>query len=193
MHKKNIWFVLALVVVLAAAAGFAAACGEAEETTTTTAPAGPTTTAAGPTTTAAPAETTTTVAAGPAPGGIFNFFIIEPSFIDPYNGQESEGIQVIQTVFDSLVAYDVNGKLIPAAAESWEPNADASVWTFHLNKSDKFHNGRTVTAADFKYAWERICNPTRIHRDLLPPAGGQGLRGDAGRDRHGTGRREGHR
>ncbi len=23
----------------------------------------------------------------------------------------------------------------------------------------KFHNGRDVTAADFKYAWERICNP----------------------------------
>ncbi len=96
MHKKNIWFVLALVVVLVAVVGLATACGEAEETTTTAAPSGPTTTAAGPTTTAAPAETTTTVAAGPAPGGIVNFFIIEPAFIEPLNGQESEGVQVVQ-------------------------------------------------------------------------------------------------
>jgi oligopeptide transport system substrate-binding protein len=160
MHKKNIWLVLALVVALVAVVGLATACGEAEETTTTAAPSGPTTTAAGPTTTAAPAETTTTVAAGPAPGGILNFFIIEPAFIDPVNGQESEGVQVIQSVFDSLVGFDpITSAIMPAAAEKWEANADASVWTFHLNKNAKFHNGRAVTAADFKYAWERICNP----------------------------------
>jgi len=44
-------------------------------------------------------------------------------------------------------------------AESWEANADATVWTFHLKENTKFHNGREVVAADFKYAWERICNP----------------------------------
>jgi len=136
MTKKRIWLALAVAVVLTVAALAVSACG-GDDSTGTTGEGGK-----------------------PVAGGIFNYFIIEPSFIDPYNGQESEGIQVIQSVFDSLVAFDpLTSKVLPAAAESWEPNADASVWTFHLNKKDKFHNGRTVTAADFKYAWERICDP----------------------------------
>ncbi|MRR12176.1 ABC transporter substrate-binding protein, partial [bacterium] len=39
-------------------------------------------------------------------GGTFNFYISEPAFIDPVNLQESEGTQVGQAVFDSLVAFD---------------------------------------------------------------------------------------
>ena len=105
--------------------------------------------------------TGTTNAAGekPVTGGTINYFIVEPAFIDPVNGQESEGIQVINAVFDTLVTFDyITQELIPSAAEKWEANADATVWTFHLRDA-KFHNGRAVTAADFKYAWERIANP----------------------------------
>ncbi len=92
------------------------------------------------------------------------FSINEPAFIDPVNLVESEGIQVGNAIFDSLVALDYKtGELIPAAAEKWECNDDATVWTFHL-KDAKFHNGRAVTAADFKYAWERISNPANESR-----------------------------
>jgi len=99
-------------------------------------------------------------AAGVTKGGTFKFYISEPAFIDPVNLQESEGTQVGQAVFDSLVAFDpITSEVIPAAAERWEPNEDATVWTFYLVKGAKFHNGREVTAQDFKYAWERICNP----------------------------------
>ncbi len=92
-------------------------------------------------------------------GGIFSFYITEPTAIDPWNAQESEGIKVVEELFDSLVAFDpITSEIVPAVAETWEANDDASVWTFHLGDS-KFHNGRAVTAADFKYAWERICNP----------------------------------
>jgi peptide/nickel transport system substrate-binding protein/oligopeptide transport system substrate-binding protein len=93
-------------------------------------------------------------------GGTFSYYISEPAFIDPVNLQESEGTQVGQAIFDSLVAFDpVTSEIVPAAAESWEPNEDATVWTFNLREGAKFHNGRDVTAQDFKYAWERICNP----------------------------------
>jgi len=93
-------------------------------------------------------------------GGTFNFYISEPAFIDPINLQESEGTQVGQAVFDSLVAFDpITSELKPAAAVSWEPNEDATVWTFKLVEGAKFHDGTPVTAADFKYAWERICTP----------------------------------
>jgi len=92
-------------------------------------------------------------------GGILSFYISEPTAIDPWNAQESEGIKVTEELFDSLVAFDpLTSELVPAVAEEWSANEDASVWTFKLGDS-KFHNGRDVTAADFKYAWERICNP----------------------------------
>ncbi len=93
-------------------------------------------------------------------GGTFNFYIGEPAFIDPYNLQESEGTQVGQAVFDSLVTFDpLTSEVKPAAAKSWESNEDATVWTFSLVPGAKFHNGREVTAEDFKYAWERISDP----------------------------------
>ncbi len=134
--SKHKWYGLLLVLVLAGTVFAVAACGGDEETATT----------------AAGGEEA-------VQGGIFNYYINEPAFIDPWNAQESEGIQVTNAVFDSLVAFDpLTSMLVPSAAESWEANADATVWTFHL-ADGKFHNGRDVTAADFKYAWERICNP----------------------------------
>jgi peptide/nickel transport system substrate-binding protein/oligopeptide transport system substrate-binding protein len=108
-------------------------------------------------------------------GGTFKFYISEPAFIDPVNLQESEGTQVGQAVFDSLVAFDpITSEIMPAAADSWEPNEDATVWTFNLNPDATFHNGDPVTAADFKYAWERIAKPeneSEIYYHLAPIKG----------------------
>ncbi len=96
----------------------------------------------------------------PVEGGTFVYYINEPAYIDPLNLFESEGTQVGQAVFDSLVTFDpLTMEVQPAAATSWESNEDATVWTFNLVEGAKFHNGREVTAEDFKYAWERICNP----------------------------------
>ncbi|MCL2631760.1 MAG: ABC transporter substrate-binding protein [Coriobacteriia bacterium] len=93
-------------------------------------------------------------------GGTFKYYINEPAYIDPYNMQESEGIQVGSQIFDSLLDYDYRTEqLIPAAAASYDINEDATVFTFHLQPGAKFHNGDPVTAADFKRAWERLCNP----------------------------------
>lgn len=97
----------------------------------------------------------------PVKGGTLSVYIGTPAYIDPYNTQESEGTQVEAQVFDSLTQVDPFDakKVLPAAAESWEPNADATVWTFKLNKNDKFSDGTPVTAKDFVYAWNRIVNP----------------------------------
>ncbi len=135
--RKSLAVVLALVLVV----GVAGMTGCAKKTET-------------------PATPTEPTGDKPVVGGTLNFYINEPAFIDPVNGQESEGIQVINSVFDSLVDFDpATSEIKPAAAESWEANADATVWTFKLRQGAKFHNGRAVTAGDFKYAWERICNP----------------------------------
>ncbi len=102
---------------------------------------------------------------GVTKGGTLSYYVGEPAYIDPYNTQESEGTQVEQSVFDSLTAFDPLNptKLVPAAAESWESNADATVWTFRLNKNGKFSDGTPVTAKDFIYAWNRIANPKTMN------------------------------
>lgn len=110
-------------------------------------------------------ETTTETAEEPTPGGTMSFYIGEPAYIDPYNAQETEGMQVTQSVFDSLTTFDSADltKVIPAAAKSWSSNDDATVWTFVLDPNDKFSDGTPVTAEDFIYAWNRIANPKTVN------------------------------
>src|SRR6266404_398907 len=59
-------------------------------------------------------------------------------------------------MYDSLVGFDVEkGGIGPGVAEWWELSDDGLVWTFHLRKGLKFHNGDPVTAHDAKFSLER--------------------------------------
>jgi len=89
------------------------------------------------------------------PGGTFRLGIVEPTAIDPYNAQESEGILVTKNIFTQLVGLDKDAKLVPAAAEKWSSNADCTQWTFNLVKGAKFSNGEAVTAQSFIDGWTR--------------------------------------
>lgn len=51
---------------------------------------------------------------------------------------------------------DLNAE--PGASERWESNEDATVWTFHLRKDGKWHDGKPVTAQDFLFAHRRVLN-----------------------------------
>lgn len=99
-------------------------------------------------------------AAGPAKGGTLNIYLGEISYIDPMLAFESEGLQVDHALFECLTRFDYKtSEVKPDVASSWDVNSDATVFTFHLRKGTKFHNGREVVAADFKYQWERLSNP----------------------------------
>ncbi|WP_460401772.1 peptide ABC transporter substrate-binding protein [Actinophytocola sediminis] len=89
------------------------------------------------------------------PGGTFRLGIVEPTAIDPYNAQESEGILVAEYLFTGLTRTTPDGKTEPALADDWESNEDCSEWTFNLKTGTKFHNGEEVTSASFKRGWER--------------------------------------
>ena len=135
LHRR-FWYVLVLAFALVGVLIAVAACGGGGTTGTTIGDFGK-----------------------PVEGGTLVYEIGNPSYIEPTQAFESEGVEIVQAVFDSLVQFDfITSEIKADVATSWEANADASVWTFHLGDST-FHNGRKVTAADFKYAWERICNP----------------------------------
>ncbi len=66
-------------------------------------------------------------------------------------------------LIDCLVEYDCYGNVEPALAESWEPNEDASVWTFQLRQGVKWVDKdgsevADVTANDWVAAAHYICD-----------------------------------
>ncbi len=48
---------------------------------------------------------------------------------------------------------------MPRLAESWTPNADASVWTFKIRQGVKFHDGTPMTAEDVAATFNRLADP----------------------------------
>ncbi|MFF1604607.1 ABC transporter substrate-binding protein [Streptomyces mirabilis] len=51
---------------------------------------------------------------------------------------------------------DADGDLAPDLAESWEPDAQARIWTFRTREGVIFHDGRRLTAADAAYTLRHI-------------------------------------
>jgi oligopeptide transport system substrate-binding protein len=49
-------------------------------------------------------------------------------------------------------------------AEHWVISQDRRTYTFYLRKNVVFQDRRKVTAADFKYSWERACDPATRSR-----------------------------
>ena len=62
-------------------------------------------------------------------------------------------------VYSGLVAFDPHLNLSPDIAETWDVSNDGKVYTFHLRENARFHDGRSVTAQDFVYSWERALSP----------------------------------
>lgn len=54
-----------------------------------------------------------------------------------YTGNTND-LQMSANTVDCLVEYDSYGVMIPALAESWEPNADNTEWTFHIRQGVKW-------------------------------------------------------
>lgn len=61
--------------------------------------------------------------------------------------------------FAKLGMFTPDLDVVPDIAERWEPNADASVWTFYLRKNSYWSNGDPVTAHDYEWSWKRQLDP----------------------------------
>ena len=63
----------------------------------------------------------------------------------------SANYQLAALYQEGLLSLDVNGKLKPALAESWE-SKDNKTWVFNLRKGVKFHDGTNLTADDVVFS-----------------------------------------
>ena len=78
--------------------------------------------------------------------------------------QQASDANVITNLWDGLLSFDCYGKVAPAIAKSWEPNADSTVWTFHLRDDVDWVdvNGEVkghITSKDFLVGFEWVMNP----------------------------------
>lgn len=99
-------------------------------------------------------------AKSPEAGGTYRRALAnDPATLDPATLNDIYGRTIAQQIFDGLVQFDEALAIRPAIASSWKSSRDGLVWTFHLRRGVKFHNGREVTADDFVYSFTRILDP----------------------------------
>ncbi|MDR1618956.1 MAG: ABC transporter substrate-binding protein [Treponema sp.] len=86
-------------------------------------------------------------------GGELRFGLTtEPATLDPLNpANTADGRSILFNVFEGLVKPDGDGRLRPAAAESWTVEDGGRVWVFALRKGLTFHDGTPVTPEDVKF------------------------------------------
>jgi ABC-type transport system substrate-binding protein len=86
-----------------------------------------------------------------------------PNSFDPALGENLTAWDCLTELvyFGSLMAYDkqFGGPVPNLAAGPPLISKDGKTLTFKIRPDVKFHNGRTIVAADFKYAWERMLDP----------------------------------
>ena len=82
-----------------------------------------------------------------------------PETLDPALNSAVDGGNMILTNFECLLTNDENGQIAPGAAESWEVSEDGKTYTFKLRDGLKWSDGTPLTAEDFVYSWQRVCDP----------------------------------
>ena len=103
----------------------------------------------------------------PSSGGVLNLYGIDPHTLDPAVSGEALSHEYIMQIFSGLVRLDDNLEPVGDIAERWDLSGDGRTYTFYLKKDVRFHDGREVKAGDFKYSWERACDPDTSSRTAL--------------------------
>lgn len=92
-------------------------------------------------------------------GRLLSLYGIDPLTLDPAVSGEMTSHEYIMQLFSGLVRLDDNLEPAPDIAREWQVSNDGRTYTFYLRDDVRFHTGRKVKAGDFKYSWERTCDP----------------------------------
>ncbi len=96
---------------------------------------------------------------GGSDSGTLRLLGAQPRTLDPALVEDAVSAQYVVEIFSGLVALDAELQVVPDLAQRWEASPDGTTYTFLLREDARFHNGRGVTASDFKYSLERACDP----------------------------------
>ena len=90
----------------------------------------------------------------------------EPETLNPQQTATVHEANIMRDLFEGLVSYDSQARIIPGVAESWTISVDGKTYTytFTLRSDAKWSNGDPVTADDFVFSWRNILNPDSAAR-----------------------------
>ncbi|HZK37669.1 MAG TPA: peptide ABC transporter substrate-binding protein, partial [Clostridia bacterium] len=83
----------------------------------------------------------------------------EPGSLDPALVQGTHESWILENVFEGLMTFDENGKLVEGMTESYEVSECGTTYTFILRDGITWTNGDPITAEDFEYSWKRALAP----------------------------------
>jgi peptide/nickel transport system substrate-binding protein len=78
-----------------------------------------------------------------------------PVNLDPHTSFDDVSSVVLVNVYEPLVRFDRNLRLVPALASRWI-NPDDRTWRFYLDPQARFSDGTPVRAADVKFSVDRL-------------------------------------
>lgn len=82
-----------------------------------------------------------------------------PDIIDPQKSSFVNEIAHLNLIYEGLTRLDGALETVPAAAESWDYNEDATQITFHLREGLTYSDGSLLNAKRFEYSIRRNINP----------------------------------
>lgn len=82
-----------------------------------------------------------------------------PLQLDPRFATDTNSVRIGNLIYNALLRADERGRLQPELAEDWR-RLDDRTYLFNLRKDVRFHNGKPLTAADVKFTYDSILNPT---------------------------------
>lgn len=97
--------------------------------------------------------------AEPKRGGILRYGLVgDPPTLDPHVQRGAADATVKNLVYNRLLTWDKDQKVVAELAEKWELNDPTNI-TLTLRKGVMFQNGEELTAEDVKFSFERIQDP----------------------------------
>lgn len=83
----------------------------------------------------------------------------EPDKLDPALNTTVDGACLVVNSFEGLCAYNAEGEVAMALADSYEMSEDGMSYTFTLKDGLKWSDGSELNANDFVYSWNRAADP----------------------------------
>jgi len=107
---------------------------------------------------ATPIPTVETPLARPT-GGELVMMGSDPPTLDPHQSADATSASIVVEIFGGLVTLNRGLQVASDLAARWELSPDGTTYTFYLRSDARFHNGKGVTADDFKWSLERATDP----------------------------------
>lgn len=85
--------------------------------------------------------------------------VAEPDTLDPHKMTGTWEFEICADLFQGLLDYDENAKIIPGTAESWGVTEDGLHYTFHMRSGLRWSDGEPLTAHDYVAGIRRMLNP----------------------------------